>query len=219
MKKTLIKKELSDEKSEILRHENRITDSILRNSPQLFNKQSYTLRLLLQDIRYSRKFSHELEQALTQISHQLVFYMALTTTKEFGCPYCLWIQENKAPDYGCTSQTINAVKSNKYDDFPSNEIIALNFAKHYAESKRNPAKKEIKKLVRYFGKKESSNLINFLHLVSVGNLMGNTVDAFESRLKGIPVKNGSILFEMFIYLIGGFLVKRIMIRMGLKIKN
>jgi hypothetical protein len=95
----------------------------------------------------------------------------------------------------------------------------LNFAKHYGESKRSPTKKEIKKLIKHFGKEESLNIMNFLHMVSVGNLMGNTVDAFESRLKGIPVKNGSILFEIFIYLIGGFVVKRIMIKKGLKIEK
>ena len=33
----------------------------------------------------------------------------------------------------------------------------------------------------------------------MGNLLGNTLDAFESRLKGVPPEKGSFLFELFIY--------------------
>ncbi|MHA2365771.1 MAG: hypothetical protein ACXAC7_17570 [Candidatus Hodarchaeales archaeon] len=192
---------------------------IISDLPQYFKKQSYTLRLFIQDIKYSRKISRNLEHTLKQFSRQFLYYIALTSTVELGCPYCLWLQENSAPEYGCQIQTINAVKSFDFKHFSTRDKVALQFAKHYGESRRNPSIKEIKKLIDSFGKEKSTDIINFLHMVSIGNLMGNTVDAFESRFKGITVKNGSIFFELFIYLIGGFLIKRLMLRKGLKMEN
>ena len=44
-------------------------------------------------------------------------------------------------------------------------------------------------------------------MITMGNLLGNTIDAFDSRINGIQVKNGSIIFEFIVYLIGGLPAK------------
>jgi len=36
----------------------------------------------------------------------------------------------------------------------------------------------------------------------VGNLTGNTIDAFEARLKGLNVSKGNLLFEFLLYILG-----------------
>ena len=41
-----------------------------------------------------------------------------------------------------------------------------------------------------------------IQMITMGNLFGNTIEAFGSRFKGKPPENGSLLFELFIYTFG-----------------
>ena len=52
--------------------------------------------------------------------------------------------------------------------------------------------------------------MNYIRLISMGNLAGNTVDAFESCLNGIPSEDGSFFIELMFYILpGGPLLKKI----------
>ncbi|MHA1476495.1 MAG: hypothetical protein ACTSQ5_15080, partial [Promethearchaeota archaeon] len=52
-----------------------------------------------------------------------------------------------------------------------------------------------------------ADIINYCIMITIGNLLGNTVDAFNSRINGIQVVDGSFIFEFFVYLIGGLPTK------------
>lgn len=64
--------------------------------------------------------------------------------------------------------------------------VILAFARHYAETGGMPSEEMIERLRAQLGARTCRDLVTFLRLVTMGVLLGNTVDAFFSRLAGHP---------------------------------
>lgn len=64
------------------------------------------------------------------------------------------------------------------------EILA--FARHYAETGGIPSDEMLESIRARLGARTCRDLVTFLRLVTMGVLVGNTVDAFFSRLAGHP---------------------------------
>jgi hypothetical protein len=84
----------------------------------------------------------------------------------------------------------------------------------YAEQEGNITQDDLDTLKQYYGKKSAAILLAVM-MINFGNLSGNTIDAFESRIYGNPPENGSLLLEFLIYFLGGRIFKDIMERNSL----
>ena len=82
------------------------------------------------------------------------------------------------------------------------EVVALAFAQHYAETEGTPTDEARDKLVEQYGEQKSNDIMLFIKMITVGNLLGNTIEGLGSRFKGKPPENGSLVFELFIYIFG-----------------
>ena len=79
------------------------------------------------------------------------------------------------------------------------ELNALIFAQHYAETNRKPDKEMLGGLFEFYGEQTANHIVLTLRMIFVGNLYGNTLDAFVSRLNGKPAENSSLLFELWFF--------------------
>ncbi|MHA1647963.1 MAG: carboxymuconolactone decarboxylase family protein [Promethearchaeota archaeon] len=142
-----------------------------------------------------------------RISHEFSERIMLAVTTVNGCRYCEWGHTKMAIESGCTDKEIKNILNLDFQGLKKDEIIALAFAQHFAESKENSSKKALNKLVNEYGIQKAEDIINYCIMITVGNLLGNTVDAFDSRMNGIQVNYGSFFFEFLVYLIGGIPTK------------
>jgi hypothetical protein len=111
---------------------------------------------------------------------------------------------------GISQEEINSIYNSDFDSIPEEERLALMFAQNFAEAKNQPSLESIKSLVQYYGNERGNDIMNYIRMISMGNLAGNTVDAFESRLNGVPSEDGSFLIELLFYILsGGPLLKKI----------
>ena len=85
-------------------------------------------------------------------------------------------------------------------DAAEDEVPALLYAQHYAETDRNPDPEMVEKLTAYYGEEKAQQIQLVIRMITFGNLSGNTFDAFLSRLKGVKAQNSSALFEFFFFL-------------------
>jgi len=167
-----------------------------------FDKRSYTLRLFLKDIgQLFRNFS-QMKSAFTyeKINKQFAERIMLAVTAVNDCEYCIYGHSGSSVKSGVTDEEIVSIMKFDYDLSSLDEIVALNFAKHYAEKNGKPTKKAYKELVNCYGKEKANNILVFIRIVSLGNYLGNTIEAFEARRKGLKVENGSKFFETIAYL-------------------
>jgi len=170
-----------------------------------FNKKSYTLHLFLKDIKQLiRNFPHMKSAfAFERISKQFAERIMLAVTAVNDCEYCIYGHSGSSIKSGVDDEEVISIMNLEYNASSFDEIVALNFAKHYAEANSRPTKKEYEGLVNYYGPEKVNDILIFIQIVSLGNFLGNTVEAYEARRNGFIVENGSNFFETLAYLFAG----------------
>ncbi len=165
-----------------------------------YHKRSYTFRLFVRDI--VAVIRGGMTKMVTSISPGFAERIILAVTGVNGCRYCSWIQSRLALEAGCSDKEIAAILGSQFNGAEPGEVVALAFAQHYAETQGNPERQSIQRLVRSYGIQKSRTILQCIYGITVGNYMGNTLDAFRSRLKKIPPEHGSLWVEFLVFLIG-----------------
>ncbi len=168
---------------------------------QYFRKRSYTLRTFLRHITRMFKQSSAIRKTMKsgRVSKQFQERIMLAVTAVNGCRFCEWGHTKTALNEGCTEEELEQIMNQDFDSCDPNEVVALAYAQHYADTEDNPSAEAWEKLVEFYGEEKAKDIQLVIEMVTIGNLLGNTLDAFESRLKGIPPENGSLFLEMYIY--------------------
>lgn len=166
-----------------------------------YKKRSYTFKGFLKDLTFMlRNFSKISEAMRTErINKQFREKIMLAVTAVNDCKYCSFGHTQMALKAGCTEEEINQIMQQDLGACDSYEVVALAYAQHYAETKGNPSPEALKKLFSHYGRKKAEDILLFIHMIEMGNLLGNTIDAFASRLKGKPAEEGSFLFEAVLF--------------------
>ena len=72
--------------------------------------------------------------------------------------------------------------ANELGDFPEEEAVALAYAQHWAETGGQPDAEADRRFRDYYGPEISGDIVNWLRMIQMGNLMGNSFDALLYRL-------------------------------------
>lgn len=183
-------------------------------STKYFNKLTYTFRTFISDFTRMTRNRHRIKDASRsqRVSRIFAEHIMLVITSVNGCIYCEWGHTKFALKEGSTSEEISAVLAFNFGKLPPEEHVGLLFAQHYAKTLGHPSKVSLHRLVKEYGLEMSQDIISYCEMITMGNLLGNSVSAFISRLHGIPPKDGSFFFELLIYVLGGFWMDRYMTR-------
>jgi len=128
----------------------------------------------------------------------------LAVTQVNGCRYCAYGHARMALQAGVPDEEIQQLMQGEFDALPQKEIKALLFAQHYAETCGHPDTKTWKILIEHYGKDTAMGILAYIRMIMMGNLLGNTFDAFLYRLRFNPVPGSRFLDEVGI-LIGSLI--------------
>lgn len=168
-----------------------------------FNKRFYTPRTFLRGLgdilshlsalqdtvrsqRVNRAFGEKIMMAVTQVN---------------GCRYCAYFHTRMALRAGVAPDEIGKILGAEIGDFPDNEAVALAFAQHWAETAGHPDPEAKRRFREFYGPQVSADLLNWMRVINFGNLAGNSVDAFLSRLRGAPAQDSSLIGEFLLFLL------------------
>lgn len=173
-------------------------------SRKVFKKRSYTMRKFIKDIATAMRNLSRFKDINREkrIDPRFGERIMMATTAVNGCRYCSWFHTEMALKSGCSKKEIQEILERDFGSCDENEVLALAFAQHYAETGGKPSRGAIEKLIEFYGVETAKDIMVHIYFITVGNLTGNTIDAFKSRLDGFVVKDGSILFELLVFLIG-----------------
>jgi AhpD family alkylhydroperoxidase len=179
-----------------------------------FQKRSFTFPTFRKEIQRFYRHRKRMIDTFTsgRLSNAFIERIMMAITAVNGCIYCSYVHSRMALEAGCTEDELEQIMNFNYEGLAKQEVVALTFAQHYAETNRHPSKDAMRKLIAYYGPQKSRDIYHVISGIYFGNLMGNTIDAFESRIHGIPPKNGDWLFEFLVYIFGGFIFSKIMKR-------
>jgi AhpD family alkylhydroperoxidase len=169
----------------------------------MFNKRFYTPRTFLRDLYgILQSLSSIMETARSRrMSRAFVEKIMLVVTQVNGCRYCEYGHTKMALRSGVRLDEIEKLSSLEFKDFQPEQIPALEFARHYAECSGKPSANALKSLEDCYGEETSQDILNYIRMITLGNLSGNAADAFISRLRGAPAPGSSFLSELALFVL------------------
>lgn len=150
-----------------------------------FNKRSYTPRTLVADLRGVLAHMPEfIETARAgRVSRAFAEKIMIAVTAVNDCRYCARFHTGMALKEGIPPDEIRKILSGEIGDFPEEEAVALAFAQHWAETAGDPDPEVERRFRDYYGPEISADILNWMRMIRMGNLMGNTLDAVLWRLR------------------------------------
>lgn len=124
----------------------------------------------------------------------------LAVTGVNACRYCSFFHTRSALLAGVTSSEIQAIAVREFDQVPPDQVVALVFAQHYAETGGHPDPEVWQRVVVAYGPDTTRDLMVWIRLISLANLWGNTFDALLSRTAGWPAAGSSLWQELAVVL-------------------
>jgi AhpD family alkylhydroperoxidase len=169
-----------------------------------FDKRIFTARTLMSDMGFLTRKSPEMVGLLwdKKITKALIERIMTVVSAVNGCKYCAWFHAKQAVSSGTSEEEVrNMLNLQFHADASDFELLALSYAQHYAETNRNPDSEMTANLCGFYGARTAKHIILIIRMISFGNLVGNTFDAFLSRLKGNKAPNSNGTFEAIFFVV------------------
>ena len=117
------------------------------------------------------------------ISLQFRERLMLTVTEVNGCRYCSYYHAREALKTGISEgELASLLEGGLPAQTPHDEIPALLFAQHWAESGTHPEPEIQQKFEQTYGPEKSAAILIILRMIRVGNLSGNLWDCLLYRI-------------------------------------
>jgi len=174
-----------------------------------FTKKIFTAKLFVGDLGFLLWNAPKIIKVFVgkQNPEHLLEKILIVTDAVNECSYCSWIDAKLALKSGVSEAEINNMLNLQFHTHAAgNEIQALLYAQHYAESNRHPDPDMTRKLFDYYGEKTADHIILAIRAVTFGNLYFNTWGAIISRLKGQPAENSNVVFEIAYFLLNFIII-------------
>jgi len=130
-----------------------------------------------------------------QLSKTFIERIMLAVTEVNGCEICSYGHTKMALEIGMDEDEIKKLLTGDTSHIPSDEIPAIVFAQHYADTRGEPSEVAWQKIVTYYGEDRSLGILGAIRMIMVGNAYGIAWSAFRSRLKGNPIIKGGLFGE------------------------
>lgn len=106
----------------------------------------------------------------------------LTVTAVNGCRYCSYVHARHALVEGVPEAQVGALGDGTLEGCPAEELPALLYAQHWADSDARPDAAAREKLVQAYGETAVADIEVGLRVIRMANLLGNLVDLVLYRL-------------------------------------
>ena len=151
---------------------------------QGFDKRYYTPRSFIRDLRELLACRSEIREAASsgRVSRAFVEKIMMAVTAVNQCRYCARYHTRLALAEGISQDEIARILALELDEFPPEEAVALAFAQHWAETEGHPDPETERRFHETYGPQVSADIMNWIQLITMGNLLGNSWDALLYRV-------------------------------------
>lgn len=163
-----------------------------------FDKRIHDLKTQNEDIKKLIVHSDAFVETMINpvISKAFSESISLAVTQVNGCKLCSYTHAKNALKAGMTEEEVDFLMSGGFEKAPKEQLEALLFAQHYAETKGNPDPDTSQRLLETYGKEKVNDIISHILIIMLTNLHGNTIEALKLRTQGKGVENSSYWQEL-----------------------
>lgn len=148
-------------------------------------------------VKWSRSVGKLIKNRQTQlINSDFAERLMLAVTEVNGCAVCAYGHTKMALSQGFSQEEITSILSGSLEYGKPNEIQALLFAQHYADTKGVIDKKAYETILQTYGKAQTEVILAAIQMMMIGNIAGLPISAFLRRIEGKPDKNSHLGHEL-----------------------
>jgi AhpD family alkylhydroperoxidase len=150
-----------------------------------FRKRRYgSIREFAADLAFPFRKRKQLKQmkAGGLISAAFRERLMLAVTAVNGCRYCSYFHASQALKSGIAAEEVEQLLAGIVDNCPEDEMTAVLYAQHWAETNAHPDPEAVDKLMQTYGVQKAEAIELILCMIRLGNLAGNSWDCFLYRI-------------------------------------
>lgn len=136
------------------------------------------------DLQWMQAHRGEVRAAMQQLTPAFRERLMLAVTAVNGCRYCSYYHSRLALEGGLSQDEINALLAGVCEDCPAEELPAVLYAQHWADTGGQPDPEAQARLLATYGPEAAAAIEVALRMIRMGNYTGNAVDALLYRLSG-----------------------------------
>lgn len=122
--------------------------------------------------------------------------LMLAVTRVNGCRYCNYFHTKSAIAAGVSHEEVRAMLDGEFGDVDEEELVALLFAQHYADTDADPDRLVYDRFVACYGKRKARYILASIKLIMIGNIQGIALDALQSRIRGRKMPDSKLRHEL-----------------------
>lgn len=130
------------------------------------------------------------------MSRQFSERILLAVTEVNGCLICSYAHSRMALETGMSNEEIQNLLAGTFDDVPQEEVAAVLFGQHYAESRGRPTKEAWNRIVALYGTTMALGILGACRVMMWGNAYGIPYSSLINRFKGKPDKRCNLAYEV-----------------------
>ena len=125
----------------------------------------------------------------------------LAVTEVHSCDMCSYAHTKLALSSGMTNDEIKKLLTGDLTSAPEDELKAIMFAQHYAESRGNPDNDSWVSVVREYGRDKSIAILGSIRDIMVGNSLGIPLGSLKNRIKRNADPRSNLGYELSVVLL------------------
>ncbi|WP_347488409.1 carboxymuconolactone decarboxylase family protein [Desulfoscipio sp. XC116] len=137
-----------------------------------------------------------------ELSPQFIERIMLAVTEVNNCAVCSYVHTKMALEKGMGDDEIRKILAGVMDDVPSDEVAAVMFAQHYADTGGNPAIESWQCIVETYGMSKAKGILGTICTIMLGNTYGIVWSSLFNRLRGKPDQRSNLLYEVSMIITG-----------------
>ena len=163
-----------------------------------FDKRIHDIKTQNEDIKKLIRHSDAFAETMLNpvISKTFSESISIAVTQVNGCKLCSYTHAKNTLKAGMTEEEVDFLLSGGFEKAPKEQLEALLFAQHYAETKGNPDPATNEKLLETYGKERVNDIMSHILIIMLTNLHGNTIEAFKLRFQGKAVEYSNFWQEL-----------------------
>ncbi|MBT2639705.1 carboxymuconolactone decarboxylase family protein [Bacillus sp. ISL-39] len=165
---------------------------------QVLYKNIYSVKegylSLNKGLRTARYLSRAKRKKL--MTSQFIERIMLAVTEVNGCEVCSYAHTKIALEQGMSNEEIQMLLSGTAENIPRDEMPAILFAQHYADTRGNPTEESWKRIVDVYGQEKAWGILAAIRMIMIGNVFGIPLSGLRTRLKGKPSGKTNVFYEL-----------------------
>lgn len=158
-------------------------------------KKHYSIREIYSITRDAVGTARHVARLRRERGEQYTERIMLAVTEVNGCALCAYGHTRFALEAGLSPAEVRDLLGGVATNSPDDELPAIAFAQHYAETRGHPEPHAWDHLVQIYGEREALGVLGAVRMIMWGNALGIPLSSLLDRLRGRPHPGSSLGYE------------------------